>query len=208
MRLASYIVAVCGGSASGKTYLVQRLRQAFTEKEVTLVSMDHYYKDKVHQKLNEAGEINFDHPDALMLDRFEDDMMRLGHGETVSIREYTFNNPNRIPGVVVYKPAPIILVEGLFSYYPAKFSERVNLRVFVESDPHYKFARRLNRDLNERGYPIDETLHSYTNYAIPMYRRHVEPLKFEADLILNNNAHFEGAIRVMTDHLREQLRRV
>ncbi len=202
-----YLVGISGGSAAGKTFLLAKLLNHFSTNDITLISQDNYYKKKQEQQICSDGGINFDHPDALYLDRFADDLKRLSVGENVEIDEYTFNNPQMPPRRIRYEPAPILLVEGLFVFHHPETAKQLDLRIFVDADEHIKLARRIQRDAEERGYPVDEVLEMYRQFVVPMYRRFVEPYKFESDLILHNNSHIDKALSVLIDHLQAELQR-
>ncbi|MEM7658842.1 MAG: uridine kinase [Bacteroidota bacterium] len=201
-----YIVGICGGSASGKSYLLQRLLEQLPEESVTLISLDNYYKPLEEQVRDEAGLVNFDHPDSLYLDRLTADVKRIMAGETVIQKEYTFNNPFTHAKDIVLKPAPLIILEGLFVFHPQALQPLLHLKVFVEAHEHIKLARRLRRDNAERGYTIESILTDYAKYVAPMYHQFVAPTKETCDLIVPNHDHMEGALTVLKHHLLAVLR--
>jgi uridine kinase len=196
-----YIVGITGGSASGKTFCLERLLESFTAQQLTLISQDNYYHDLQDQPPDETGEVNFDHPNSMNLDRFVQHLHALTQGQAVTVREYTFNHPDKKPRQFTYQPAPIIIVEGLFVMHPFEARQLMDLRVFVEADEHIKLERRLLRDLNERGYDINETLKLYRK-AVPMFRRYVEPFKYECDIVLPNNHSLVAGVQVLVNHLK------
>ncbi|MCB9232867.1 MAG: uridine kinase [Bacteroidia bacterium] len=201
----SYFVGISGGSASGKTFLLNKLLEHFPSEIITLISQDNYYKNLNEQKKDAEGHVNFDHPEAVNLHLLERDIALLKAGETVSMMEYTFNNPNIIPKKLVFRPSPIILVEGLFVFYEPKISSQLDLKIFVDADEHIKLSRRIKRDYEERGYDLEEVLYRYEHHVIPMYKKYVAPFKEECDLIIPNNFHMEKALQVLLDHLHARI---
>jgi uridine kinase len=201
-----YLVGVSGGSASGKTYLLHQLMRRIPSEQITLISQDNYYKDLEFQNLKEDGTVNFDHPDALDLIQFTKDIRRLLNGESITIREYTFNNPRAVPVMLTYHPSPIIVVEGLFIYYKPEMRNLLDLKVFVDADEHIKLSRRILRDYAERGYRVEDILAQYEKDVIPMYNMFVKPHKDSCDLIIPNNYHMGKAIEVLLDHLMVKAR--
>ena len=185
-----YIVGIAGGSASGKTYLLNQLQKELRNVPLTLISLDNYYHDLEYQQTDENGEVNFDHPNALDLKRFREDIQKLIDGESVRIREYHFNNPDHVPNMITYEPQPLIIIEGIFAFYETAVERLMDLRVFVEAEEHRKLTRRIKRDYEERGYTMDNVLDQYDRFVVPMYRRFVEPMKHEADLILEQSRQF------------------
>jgi uridine kinase len=195
-----YFVGISGGSASGKSFLLRKILQTYPREQVTLISQDNYYIDRSKLPVNDKGDYNFDHPDAVNLDALHVDLEKLSRNETVTLMEYTFGNPNIVPKEITYHPSPIILVEGLFTFYNPKVSDLLDLRIFVDADEHIKLSRRIKRDLEERGYKLNEILYYYEEYVVPMYRRYVEPYKDICDMVLPNNHHMDRAIRVLLHH--------
>jgi len=198
---APYFLGISGGSASGKTYLLKHLLERYSDEDITLISSDNYYRDRSELPRDDEGEINFDHPKALDLDRLAADLMKIAAGETVAIQEYTFNNPDIVPKTLYYRPSPIILVEGLFVFYHPGISACLDLKVFVDADEHIRLSRRIRRDAAERGYGLDQVLDYYTKYVAPMYHKYIEPYKYTSDLVFNNNMNMDRSARVLESHL-------
>lgn len=196
-----YLVGISGGSASGKTFLLKKLMERYPAGQITLISQDNYYQPIDLCPKNEEGEVNFDHPDALDLVSFARDIHRLYEGETVKLMEYTFNNPDIVPKELVYSPSPLILVEGLFVFTHPDVARQLNLKIFVDADEHIRLSRRIRRDYAERGYSLDEVLDYYEKFVAPMYRKYIEPYKYECDLILPNNLKIDKAVEVVMHHL-------
>ena len=201
-----YFLGISGGSASGKTYLLKHILERYPEEKLTLISSDNYYRSRDELPRDPDGEINFDHPDALDLDRLAADLDRISQGETVTIQEYTYNNPDIVPKELHYRPSPIILVEGLFVFYHPGISALLDLKIFVDADEHIRLSRRIRRDAAERGYQLDEVLAYYSKYVAPMYHKFIEPYKYECDLVLPNNQHMDRAVGVLENHLDAVLR--
>jgi uridine kinase len=203
--MASYIIGICGGSASGKTYLLNQLIDHLPPDKVTLISQDNYYKNKEEQQKTEDGLINFDHPESVNLARLEVDILRLLEGKEVTIQEYTFNNPNRKARTICYRPTEILILEGLFIFHRPSLNKLIDLKVFIDADEHVKLARRLRRDLTERGYSFEDTLRDYEKFVAPMFYQYIAPQKSISDLVIPNNRHMNNAIGVLTDHLKARL---
>lgn len=179
--------------------------QAFGSGEITLISQDNYYKSLDEQRREDDGDVNFDHPDSVQLDRLHADLMRIHAGETVGLWEYTFNNPRLTPKWIEYKPAPVVIVEGIFALLHPDIQAMYDLKIFIEADEHVRLARRLMRDVKERAYSFETTLNMYRKFTAPMYRQYVEPARFHCDLIIPNNHHMGRATEVVIGHLRNIL---
>lgn len=199
----SYWIGITGGSASGKTYLMELLARALPANQVTFISMDHYYRDLSEQPRAPDGTVNFDHPAAIDHEKFYNDLLRLKAGESVSQREYTFNRPGSIPRLLHFHPAPIVIAEGLFLFYWPPIRELFDLRIFMEAEEPYRFLRRFQRDQRERGYSADSIIHQYLTQVLPAYKQYVEPLRQYAHIVIQNQyGDTMPAVRVLLNHLR------
>lgn len=197
----SYIIGICGGSASGKTYLLERILARFPKEKCTLISQDNYYKIREEQRVDEDGLVNYDHPDSLNLDKFVADIKELISGKTIKVQEYTFNNPNTAPKIFTYHPTSIIILEGLFVFHRPELNSLMNLKLFVDADEHIRFSRRLKRDVQERNYSFDETIRDYNKFVAPMYAQFVAPTQKQCDFIIPNNHNMDIAIEVIISYL-------
>jgi uridine kinase len=197
-----FVVGITGGSGSGKTHFLYRLMANFNKEEICLISQDNYYKNITEQQKDFMGIENFDLPDSFRRDDFHQDLMKLIHGEKVEIKEYTFNNSGAIPATISLHPAPIIVVEGLFTLYYDEIKSLVDLKLFVEAPDFLMMKRRILRDGKERGYDMDDVLHRYEHHVMPTYRKYILPTRYEADFIIPNESNFERALEVITAHLK------
>lgn len=200
-----FTIGITGGSGSGKTFFIKNLASRFKPEEICLISQDHYYKARDLQITDERGVKNFDLPTAIERERFHEDIVKLKRGETVKIKEYTFNNPNVQPKTIEFKPAPILIIEGLFVQYYEEITRELDLKLFIEAKDYIKLSRRIKRDNDERGYDFHDVLYRYQYHVMPIYEALIEPLKHQADLIVPNNHHFEKALDVITLALKAKL---
>jgi uridine kinase len=205
MKTKPYLLGISGGSASGKTFLIRRMLDQFTRDQVTLISQDNYYRKREVLPRNEKGEINFDHPDSVDMEALSQDIRRLAAGESITVEEYTFNNPAVVPKMITYHPAQVIIIEGLFVFYHESLAQQMDLKVFVDADEHIKLSRRIKRDFAERGYDLEQVLYYYEAYVIPMYKKFVEPTKEGCDIILPNNLHMEKSTEILIHHVEKIL---
>lgn len=199
----AYIVGICGGSGSGKTYLLRKLLATFSEEECALISQDNYYKPKALQTVDADGLINFDHPDSLDLHAFAEDIKKLMRGETIMVEEYTFNDASRTPQSFTYKPTPIIIIEGILIFHNKELADLMNLKIFIDADEHLRFSRRILRDEKERNYSYQETIRDYNKFVAPMYAQFVAPTQRNCDIIINNHDHqnMSAASEMLVNHL-------
>ena len=201
-----FIVGITGGSASGKTTFLKKLIASFTPEDVCLISQDNYYHPRENQLVDENGVINFDLPSSIDSAAYARDVLQLSKGEPVTRQEYTFNNPGVIPKELVFKPAPIVVVEGIFVFYFEEVARHLDLRIYIDAEEHVKLHRRIMRDAEERGYGLDDVLYRYTNHVAPTYDKYIRPFKYDADLIIPNNRHFEKGLEVLVSFLQTKIK--
>lgn len=200
-----YIIGITGGSGSGKTLFLKRLLDDFTEDEVCLISQDTYYRDRDQQPVDEQGVKNFDLPESIDFEEYKRDILALKNGQEVTREEYTYNNPDAEPKLIVSKPAPIIVVEGLFVLYFKEIADLLDLKVFIDAKDYIKLKRRIIRDERERGYDLEDVLYRYENHVMPTYEDYIRPHKKHADLIIPNHKHFDKAQAVLAAFMRSKI---
>jgi len=202
-----FIIGIAGGTGSGKTFFLKCFLQHFTESEVCHVSQDDYYIPVAHTMTKEENMLyNFDLPSTIDHEHFEDDINRLINGETIVKKEYTFNNPDIEPRMLEIKPAPIMIVEGLFILHFRKIASSLNLKIFIEADNDIALARRIKRDGVERGYSYEDVMYRWVNHVVPGYNEYLLPYKGECDQVVTNNSNEAEDILCITEAISRELR--
>ena len=187
-----YTIGISGGSGSGKTTFIRELLKAFDESDVTILSQDNYYRKREEQPKDETGTKNFDTPFSIDEEQYTKDLKALLSGQPIELTEYTFNNPNAKPDRFIIKPAPLLVVEGIFVLHYKEIAELLDYKVFLEVEEQKRLARRLNRDLKERNYPADDVLYRFYNHVKPTFNEFILPYRNDCDLIVNNDHAFGG----------------
>ncbi|MCO5248866.1 MAG: uridine kinase [Chitinophagales bacterium] len=200
-----YLIGVTGGSGSGKTTFINKLKDIFSEEQICFLSMDNYYKPREIQEKDENNEYHFDLPSSFKRKDFARDVKKLMNGEVVRLMEYTFNNPLASAREVVYRPASIIIVEGIYVLYFEEIVKLLDLRIYLDAHEHLKLIRRIKRDAEERNYPLEDVLYRYEKHVFPTFKKYIEPTKFQADIIINNNENLDGAIKMVMPFLENKI---
>lgn len=197
-----YIIGITGGSGSGKTRIIHELRSLFAEQQLCIISQDEYYHPRDKQVWDDAGYQNFDLPQSIDNASFSRDIRMLIDGQEVIKQQYVFNNPKAEPTMLTFKPAPVILVEGLFVFYFDEIRELLDLKIFIDAEDVIKLKRRIIRDAGERNYPLEDVLHRYEYHVLPAYRSFIEPFKRQADIVVNNHTSYDTALDVLSALIR------
>ncbi|HKL40164.1 MAG TPA: uridine kinase [Cryomorphaceae bacterium] len=200
-----YVVGVAGGSASGKTSILNDLMNHFEASQVALISQDNYYYERERQFQDVNGEINFDLPTAIDRESLNQDVADLIEGKIVVKKEYTFNNPAAETKMVSIQPAPILIIEGLFVFHYVELAAKMDLKVYVDALEDVKLKRRIIRDLTERGYPESDVRYRWKNHVMPSYHNYLKPHKKNCDIIINNNSTYQNGLTVLVNHLKASI---
>ena len=179
-----YIIAIAGGSGSGKSTFASRLLNQFPE-SVSLVSCDNYYKAQDHLPLEERRLLNYDAPESLEFDLMAKHLRALKEGEAVDCPVYDYALHTRSNKVERIEPRPVIIVDGILILSDPALRELFDLMIYVEADADERILRRARRDMETRGRQIDDIMHQYLSTVKPMHETYVEPSKKHADIILN-----------------------
>ena len=200
-------MALQEAAALAKPFFLKCFLKHFSHSEVSLVSQDDYYFPVPPDMTAEENKhYNFDLPDTIDHQHFEDDIQSLLEGKSILKKEYTFNNPTAVPKMLEIKSAPIIIVEGLFILHFKKISEQLDLKIFIDADDDVALQRRIKRDLVERGYSHDDVMFKWINHVVPAYKEFLLPYKNECDQVIVNNSHVAEDIICITENISEELR--
>ena len=208
MNKKPFVIGIAGGSGSGKTFFLNCFLNHFEKDDVCLVSQDDYYIPVAHNMTPEENKLyNFDLPATIDKDHFLDDISKLLRGEVVLKQEYTFNNPNAVPKLLEIKPAPILIIEGLFILHFEEMAALMDLKIFIDTEEEVALKRRLKRDLIERGYSEEDILYKWHHHVVPSYRQFLLPYRDECSRVITNNTHVAEDIIRITEEISSDLKK-
>lgn len=153
-----------------------------------VVMQDDYYLDQTHLSPEERCKTNYDHPDAFDWPLMMQHVQALRHGKAIEMPVYDFSAHNRSSKTITVKPAPVIVVEGLFALYEPRLCKMMSLKIYVDTASDVRFIRRLQRDITERGRSTESVIQQYLDTVRPMHKQFIEPTKRNADVILPHGA--------------------
>lgn len=181
--ISPMIIGIAGGTGSGKTTITRSIVERFGE-NVTVLYHDDYYKEQHSITYEERCKVNYDHPSAFDTDLFITHLDRLRDGEEIMSPVYDFTIHDRSDKTKRIPPAPVILVEGILIFAEPALTDRMDIKIFVDTDADVRILRRLARDVKERGRSIDSVIGQYLGTVKPMHEKYVEPSKKMADIIV------------------------
>lgn len=206
MPVPKAVIAIAGGTGSGKTTIARRIVEALPH-HVTLVPHDAYYRDNRHLTYEQRCQLNYDHPDAFDNDLFIEHVQMLKAGQAVERPVYNFATHLRDEATVRLEPHQIIIVEGFMVLETAALRNLYDLKVFVDTDADVRILRRIVRDMRERGRSLDSVIHQYLETVKPMHEAFVEPTKRYANVIIPEGAFNEAGFEVLMSQVRHLVNR-
>ena len=200
-------IGIAGGSGSGKTTLAERLAAYFGDR-LSLLRHDDYYKSRSDLTLEERTALNYDHPDAFDNSLLVEHMDKLRRGHAVACPTYNYSQHDRSTETRLVPAAEVIVVEGILIFDNPEILERLDIKIFVDTDADVRIIRRIKRDVEERGRSLDSVISQYLATVKPMHEAFVEPSKRHADIIVPeggmNSVALDMIIQRILSHLQTQ----
>lgn len=200
----TYVIGVAGGTASGKTTIVQIIKDYFGD-NIELIGHDCYYKAHDEMPFAEREKLNYDHPQSFDTERMVRDVLALKEGRAVERPVYDYSIHNRLKETVTVYPKRILMLEGILILESEALRGLMDLKIFVDTDADERLMRRITRDMAERGRDVESVLRQYRTTVKPMHEQFVEPSKKYADLIIPRGGKNTVAIAILKHYLKNIL---
>jgi len=181
------LVAIGGPSCSGKTTLAAMLADRLGEGKAVMLAQDSFYRDIAHLPLAERERHNFDAPEAVDVEALVSAASCLLQGRPATVPVYDFARHCRIEKTRSLAPAPVVIVEGTLALHWSGIRSAARIRVYVDADAALCLARRIERDVAERGRTRDSVVAQWHATVLPMYDRFVAPSRRHADVIVEQD---------------------
>lgn len=206
-HVGTFVIGICGGSASGKTTVAKKIIKSLNIDWVTLLSMDSFYKVLSPDQHEAAArnEYNFDHPDAFDFALLVKTLKRLKAGKRVEVPIYNFVTHRRETKTVSMYGANVLIFEGILAFHDKEVLELLDMKVFVDTDPDIRLSRRLARDISQRGRDMKGVLEQYSRHVKPAFDYYIAPSMTHADIIVPRGGENEVAINLIVHHVQNQL---
>ena len=198
------IVGIAGGSASGKTTIVNNIKELF-QNDIELISHDNYYLSNDDKTMEERVKLNYDHPSSFDTDKMIEDVKKLKAGEIIYRPVYDYTQHTRAEEVVEVHPKKVIILEGILILEDPRLRDLMDIKVFVDTDADERLMRRILRDTQERGRTVESVLNQYVTTVKPMLEQFVEPSKKYADIIIPRGGENKIGIHILQEHLKLML---
>ena len=179
-RMRPKLIGICGGSGSGKSWLVERLAEVIPG--AASLSLDSFYRDRSGLPMERRDRINYDHPRCIDWAAFETALRDLKEGRETFIPSYDFATHSRRQSGQRFAPQPMIFVEGLWLLRKPSVRRLFDLTFFMACPARQRLTWRLERDQSERGRTAESIRKQFAATVNPMHDQFVEPQKRFADV--------------------------
>uniref|UniRef100_A0AAY4EES0 Uridine-cytidine kinase n=1 Tax=Denticeps clupeoides TaxID=299321 RepID=A0AAY4EES0_9TELE len=203
----AFVIGLCGGSASGKTTVANKIIEALDVPWVVLLSMDSFYKvlSAEEQALAASNDYNFDHPGAFDFELLVTTLRKLKQGKSVKIPVYDFTTHGRQKDWKNVYGASVIIFEGIMAFADKELLRLLDMKIFVDTDSDIRLVRRLRRDITERGRDIEGVIKQYNKFVKPAFDQYIEPTMRLADIVVPRGGGNMVAIDLIVQHVHSQL---
>jgi uridine kinase len=196
------IIGVAGGSGSGKSTLVKKLQEAFAGDDVATLCHDYYYKAHPELTYEERTKLNYDHPQAFDTDMMVEHVKALRSNVPIEHPVYSFVDHNRTSDTVAVKPSKVIIIDGILIFENKELRDLMDIKVYVDTDADVRLARRILRDVCDRGRSMQSVIDQYITTVKPMHEEFVEPSKKYADVIIPEGGFNSVAVGMLIKNIR------
>tara|TARA_B100000886_G_scaffold84613_1_gene55287 strand:+ start:2270 stop:2893 length:624 start_codon:yes stop_codon:yes gene_type:complete len=186
------VIAVCGGTGSGKSYLSKKIINQFNKYRVEYLCLDSYYKNYRDLSFAERCEINFDHPDSIDFELFYQHLKSLIDGNEIYCPVYSYKSHKRLSKNKKINVCDILIVDGIYILLKKNIRKLFDLSIFLDVEYDIRLDRRINRDIAERSRTKNEVVNRFEKMIIPMHKKFVEKTKDYADLKIKENYSFKA----------------
>jgi len=170
-------IAICGDSGAGKSVLSNILKKLFCNSVV--LEGDRYHKwERSDDSWKTITHLN---PTANHITKMQSDVFNLKMGNTIYQVDYNHDSGKFTTSQPV-NSSDNLIVCGLHSLYINQGSI-YDLKIFMDTERSLKTKWKVKRDVNERGYTIQQVLSSIAKREEDYYT-HILPQKKYADVII------------------------
>lgn len=197
MKEKPIVIGVAGGSGSGKSSVSQGILEHFPNESILVLCQDNYYKDQAHLSFDERLETNYDHPLAFENDLYIAHIQSLMEGQAVQVPIYDFAAYTRSDQVQLAQPCRVLILEGILIFDEPAIRDLCDIKIYVDTEDDIRLARRIKRDVIQRGRTFESVLKQYEEVVKPMHHQFIEPSKRYADIILPEGGQNQVAIDLL-----------
>jgi uridine kinase len=127
------IIAVVGGTASGKTTLASDLLRIGGGERVEVIPLDAYYRCNAHLSPEDRAKVNYDHPAAFEAELLIQHLESLRAGQGIDMPTYDFATHSRSSKTKQVHPRQVTVVEGILTLCFPELRGLFSYSIFVDT---------------------------------------------------------------------------
>ena len=174
---APFIIGITGAGGAGKTTFGNNLVQYYGSENCMSIDLDDYILSREERGKLEVSGYN---PRANKLYLARSNISDLRLGKLILKPRYDHSTGKALEEERL-EPKHLIVIEGVTTLYP-ELADLNDISFFLDALEETQIKSRIERDVNKRGYTLDEALALYENLK-PEYKRFIEPTKKFASVI-------------------------
>ena len=199
--MSAVVIAIAGGTASGKTTVAKKVYEASKEGSVVLLRTDDYYTLNPEKDVNKRALKNYDHPNSIDFELLVQNITDLKNGLAIDKPDYDFIEHQRREKYIHVEPAKVIILEGILALVDERVRNLADIKIYVDTADDIRFIRRLKRDQRDRGRTVESVINQYLTTVRPMHHQFVEPSKKYADFIIPEGGHNPIVIDIIVNKI-------
>jgi uridine kinase len=195
------VLGIAGCSGSGKTTLAAELA---TQLDATLFPLDLYYRDLSQFPLDSRHKRNFDHPDSLESELIIEHVRGLANGDPIQRPVYDFKTHSRVADTFeTIHPRQVVIVEGILALHYAELVPLYHFSIYVNAPHDVCLARRIHRDMRDRGRTEQSVRDQFHATARPMADLYVIPSATRASVTVEGTDSLDWSIEQILKRLHQ-----
>ncbi len=220
------VILIAGPSCAGKTTFAKRLVTHLVVNGLApqTLSTDDYFVGLDRNPLGEDGQPDFEHIEAVDIELFNEDLLKLIEGKTIELPRFNFETKQREyrGRTMTASPRQPIVIEGIHALNPRlslRIPEARKFRIYASaltqlsldsnnrlSTTDNRLMRRLVRDRLFRGHSPLDTLRLWPNVRRGE-KRWIFPFQRYADATFNSALDYEfAALKPLVEPLLAQIK--
>ncbi|CAG9296665.1 uridine kinase [Celerinatantimonas diazotrophica] len=203
------VIGIAGASASGKSLFAKSVYQEVSDEIgagcISVISEDCYYKDQSNMSMAQRVRTNYDHPQSMDHALLVEHLKLLKSGTAIEMPQYSYTEHTRLPTTKHLGPTRVILLEGILLFTDEAIRSQMDASIFMDTPLDICLARRIERDVRERGRKLESVLAQYHLTVRPMFKQFIEPSKQYADVIIPRGGKNRIAIDIIKTRIRHLL---
>ncbi|PLX26199.1 uridine kinase [Candidatus Parcubacteria bacterium] len=189
MENTPVVIIVAGGTGSGKTTLAREIIRMLGDDKCCRICHDFYYDPESPYVQNG----NFDHPGSFDNILMVSHVRELVDGVSVQTPRWDYNTHSREPERVQVDPKTFIIAEGILALAVPELVSLAKIKIYVDTPGDTRLARRIKRDVLERGRKLEGILEQWEGTVAPMHDEFCHPTRRHANLIVPHGGNNEIA---------------